>query len=80
MKKKKFRILGKKVGFLILYISQVKVWYGWRGMSAYREHGYILYGPNYSSENRKNAMDNITDYCLIKGIKPEDIEILEVIK
>lgn len=75
MKKKKFRILVTKKGFITYYTPQVKTWCGWRSFFAFINTGNIIMVGSNSSNNKLDSYREIDAYCNLKGIFESNREI-----
>jgi hypothetical protein len=76
MKKRQFRIVHYKKGFIDLYKPQVKFWFGWRNFYAnnYGSIDYCLVTPN---NDKRWSYDIIKNYRMAKGLTKDQIEITE---
>jgi len=76
--KRHFRVLEYKKGFTILYLSQMKTWFGWRSFQC-GETGncYFDNSPNCSDRWSKVIIEN---YRKSRGLYENEILISEITK
>ncbi|KKK78716.1 hypothetical protein LCGC14_2840780 [marine sediment metagenome] len=75
---KKFRIVHLKKGFIDLYQSQVKTWFGWRSFSAHNDGSiYFLHNPTLY---KQDCFDRIECYRMAKGLPKAKIVMVDQAK
>lgn len=76
--KRHFRVLKFKKGFITLYLSQMKTWFGWRSFLCYEDGGLIF--DDSPRQTNTYALTNIENYRRLKGLDRDVISITEITK
>lgn len=79
MKKLRFRIVSYDNGDTSYYDTHVKTWFGWVSFSVFYNTD-IIHVLSDPSVHKAMAYERINQYCIVKGYKNKDIEIVEVSK
>jgi len=75
--KKTFKIAKITKGFFTFWGPQVKTWIGWKFFYASDGNGEIYFMDENISPRKGFAAEQIETYRKIKGLKPEEIQIID---